>query len=101
PYNSTNFTNNPSNAGNFVIDPHTGQLTGTPNTVGLFDITVCVSEYRNGQLLGVLRRDFEFTVAQCDIPIAAIPQIGTNGGTGVFIVQCKNLTVNFVNNTYN
>ncbi|MDB5283492.1 MAG: hypothetical protein JWO06_2567 [Bacteroidota bacterium] len=101
PYTATNFTNNPSNTANFTINSHTGLLTGTPNTIGIFDVTVCVSEYRNGQLLGVLRRDFQFTVAQCNTPIAAIPQIGTNNGTGVYIVNCHSLTVDFINNSYN
>ncbi len=101
PYSSTNFTNNPPNANDLTINPQTGLLSGTPNNIGIFDITVCVSEYRNGQLLSVLRRDFQFSVTQCNIPIAAIPQIGVNQGIGIFTIDCKSLKVDFVNNTYN
>lgn len=100
PYNSTNFTNSTPTINDLAIDPQTGLLTGIPNTSGLFDITVCVSEYRNGQLLNVLRRDFQFTVAPCSIPIVTVPQVGQHAGIGVYTTDCKNLTVNFVNSSY-
>ena len=101
PFSSTNFTNNPASIGDLTINPQTGLLTGVPNTAGLFDITVCVSEYRNGQLINTLRRDFQFTVAQCNIPIAAVPDISINHGVGVYTLDCKTLTVNFTNTSYN
>ena len=101
PYSASDFTNSPSNGSNLVINPQTGLLTGTPNGIGIYDVTVCVSEFRNGQLLGVLRRDFQFNVAQCNIPIAAVPEIGFNNGVGIYTINCKNLTVSFLNNTYN
>jgi len=101
PFSASNFTNDPATSSDFAIDPQTGLLTGTPNTAGLFDITVCVSEYRNGQLINVLRRDFQFTVAQCNIPIAAVPDVFINHGVGVYTLDCKSLTVNFTNTSYN
>jgi len=101
PYSSSNFTNNPATVNDLTIDPVTGLLTGTPNTAGIFDITVCCSEYRNGQLLNVLRRDFQFTVTQCSAPIAAVPDVFINHGVGVYTIDCKSLTVNFTNTSYN
>ncbi|MFK8104566.1 MAG: PKD domain-containing protein [Saprospiraceae bacterium] len=53
------------------IDPNTGLLTGTPTTLGQFVVGVCVSEFRNGQLIGQIRRDFQFNVANCDPVVAA------------------------------
>ena len=101
PYSASNFTNNPS-VNDITINPQTGLLTGTPNQIGIFDITVCVSEYRNGQFLGTVSRDFQFTIAQCNAPVAAVPEIGvTASGEGIYVVDCKNFTVNFVNNTFN
>ncbi len=100
PFSAANFTNNPSTANNLTIDPQTGLLTGTPNAAGLFDITVCVSEYRNGQLINTLRRDFQFTVTQCNIPIVTVPQVAVNHGIGVYTIGCKSLTVNFTNSSY-
>lgn len=101
PYSASNFTNNPSTANNLAIDPVSGLLTGTPNSNGIFDVTICVSEYRNGQLLNVLRRDFMITVAQCDIPIASVPVVSINHGVGVYTVDCKSLQVNFTNTSHN
>lgn len=87
PSPASTFTDVPYNAGftaldpitaapDFAIDPATGQITGTPTQVGLFVIGVCVSEYRNGQLLSTVMRDFQFRVVNCDPNIisAAQPQ---------------------------
>ncbi|AEV34243.1 hypothetical protein Oweho_3292 [Owenweeksia hongkongensis DSM 17368] len=46
----------------FSIDPATGILSGTPNQLGKFAIGICVNEYRNGVLIGKVRRDYQFTV---------------------------------------
>ena len=99
-YDSANFTNSPSNSNDIKIDSATGMLTGIPNAVGIYDITVCVSEYRNGQLLNILRRDFQVTVAPCNIPIASLPQIGVDNGIAVYPSTCKSLTVSFISTSY-
>jgi len=72
------------------IDPHTGLITGEPNIQGRFVIGVLVKEYRNGQLISIVRRDFQYEVGVCaelDVQIDA-PD-----------AQCDNLTVEFGNNT--
>lgn len=66
PYNALNFTNSPSNNNDLTINAATGLLTGIPNTIGFFDITVCVGEYRHGQFLGTMRRDYQFYIGQCN-----------------------------------
>lgn len=103
PYSASNFLNNPSSVNNLKIDANTGVMTGTPNTIGMFVVAVCVSEYRNGIFLGQMRRDFQFNVAPCNIPIAGIPSTDINPQTGIgtYILTCKNYTVNFINTTYN
>ena len=46
----------------FTINQQTGLLSGTPNSAGVFNYGVCVSEYRNGIYLGNTMRDFQVTV---------------------------------------
>lgn len=61
-------------AGNPVIqiDPQTGVISGTPQLNGQFVVGVCVEEYRNGQLLSVTRRDFQFNVTDCAPQVTAL-----------------------------
>ena len=72
------------------IDPVTGVITGTPNTVGQFLVGVLVEEWRNGELLSKVRRDFEYNVRACE-DIANIS----------FDVEdelvCDGLTINTIN----
>ena len=70
------------------IDSETGWLTGTPNTIGQFVVGVCVEEYRDGELISITRRDFQYNVGICGIP-ESIP-ITTE-------VSCEGTTVTFDN----
>ena len=106
PYNANNPTNNPSNANNFSIDPTTGLLTGIPNQSGLFIVSVAVSEYRNGVLIGQTIRDYQFNIVTCNIPkVNLVYQPGTYNpisNIGVYSFECSSDSVNFNNvNFYN
>jgi len=77
------------------IDSVTGLLTVTPNTIGQFDVGVCVSEYRNGVLLSIHRRDFQFNVTECTpASVAALPTVlnGCDGFTFTFPNLSQNAT---------
>lgn len=80
----------PSSIATLQVNPQTGQLTAYPEISGQFVVGVMVEEYRNGQLLSVLRREFQYNVGDCallDVQIEAPA------------AQCDNLTVQFGNNT--
>lgn len=47
------------------IDLETGRISGTPTTVGQFLVGVQVEQYRNGVLLSVSKRDFQYNVRLC------------------------------------
>lgn len=75
-----------------TIDRHTGRLTAVPSIIGQFVIGVCVSEYRNGQLIGQTRRDFQYNVGECGEVQAVIVAPD---------VQCEDLSVSFENSSPN
>lgn len=78
------------------IDPVTGIMTGTPTAVGRYIVTVCVDEYRNGNLINSVSRDVQFVVTNCSKTVVAdIPELPDEPNT--FTVQCKGYTVKFVN----
>lgn len=100
PYN----TNSPLTASPPLhIDPATGLLTGTPTVTGQYVVGICVREYRNGVLLGEVRRDFQFNVAPCiynvraDIPVIDVPPGTPSDIKGVYSYECAALNVDFVN----
>ncbi len=77
----------------FAIDPNTGVLTGTPNLVGQWVVGVCVREYRNGNLIGIHMRDYQYNVTPCPgIIVSSVPSQTT---------FCFGYTVNFLNNSVN
>ena len=48
-----------------TINSETGEITGVPNTIGQFEVGVCVKEYRDGVVLSKIQRDFQFNVKEC------------------------------------
>lgn len=71
------------------IDPVTGHITGRPNTIGQFVITIVITSYRNGRELTQTRVDFQYNVRACrDVPVADFTSPGLN---------CDGLSMNFTN----
>jgi gliding motility-associated-like protein len=54
-----------------AIDSLTGVLTVTADIIGQFVVGVCANEYRDGELLSTIRRDFQYNVRECP-PLVAI-----------------------------
>jgi gliding motility-associated-like protein len=86
-----------------TINPQTGLLRVAPTQIGQFVVGVCVREYRNGQLLGVHQRDFQFNITPCATNVNANLDLSSN-----FIPippnlyeACGQYMVNFINNSQN
>jgi hypothetical protein len=71
PYTSFVFPENYSavqplgESANLVIDSQTGIITGTPVIIGDYMLGVCISEYRNGNLLSVSEKVLRIRVTDC------------------------------------
>lgn len=74
--------NNPLGASPFSLNPVTGLLTGTPNSIGQFVVGVKVTEYRHGISISQTLRDFQFNVLNCPAPppTLAIANMTLNNG---------------------
>lgn len=61
------------------IDPATGGLTVTATNLGLHVFSVEAEEFRNGRLIGRVRRDFQLLVVDCPNLPPPTPQVFANG----------------------
>ena len=83
------------------IDRHTGLITGVPMIQGQFVITVVAEEYRNGQKIGEINRDFQFNVAQCDPTVfARIESALVIDESKAIMRSCGEFTVPFRDSSY-
>jgi gliding motility-associated-like protein len=83
-----------------TINPITGEITGTPNLLGQFVVTVCVKEFRNGKLLSTVQREFQFNVADCSPTVAAVIDTASVIGGSFQINSCGNKTVTLINKSF-
>ena len=76
-----------------VINPTSGLMQVTPTELGQFIYGICVSEYRNGHLIGVTGRDFQVNVISC--PAITVASIFSP------IISCGTLDAEFQNTSFN
>ena len=81
------------------INLSTGFLNGNPTILGQWVVGVCVSEYRNGVLIGTHHRDFQFNVINCPFVVHAgiTSQTTSNNGSGTG--YCNGYTISYSNNS--
>ncbi len=76
-----------------VIDPNTGAMFAVPPAVeNQYLVGVCVSEFRDGKLLSVVKRDFEYNVRTCGRAPVAIAEPDA-------FQKCNSLEIDFTNST--
>jgi gliding motility-associated-like protein len=79
------------------INPVTGFLKGRPTQLGQYVFAICVTEWRNGQIVSVIRRDFQFNVSgDCKGPVSQIEDQVENPNTLCIgrTIQFKSISAN-------
>jgi gliding motility-associated-like protein len=59
-----------------AIDPVTGMITGSPDKIGRYLVTVCCYEWRAGVLIDSVTREFQYIVINCDSKVVYQPYAG-------------------------
>jgi gliding motility-associated-like protein len=92
PYSAVNY-NSPFQADNplgssVTINPNTGLISGISPAQGIYVVTVCVQEIRQGIVIATQRKDLQIKAGGCDIAKAQLdPQY----------ITCDGFTMNFSN----
>ena len=55
---------------NVVVNQETGMITGTAPSSGVYVVTVCVEERRNGIVIATQRKDLQISITECSIAAA-------------------------------
>lgn len=60
--------------GDVKIDSKTGLISGIAPNRGIYVVTVCVEEIRDGKVIAVQRKDLQIFIAPCSVTAAALPE---------------------------
>ncbi len=72
PYNYPDFSEMAPLGNAVQVDPNTGLITGIAPASGIYVVTVCVQEIRNGQIIATQRKDLQIFIADCSIASASL-----------------------------
>jgi len=61
------------------MDAETGMFTIMPESLGQFLVGMCVEEYRDGELLSITTREFQYNVVRCSNEIVSNFTVAQNG----------------------
>ncbi len=80
------------------LDEKTGLMFGNPTDIGQYLVGVRIKEFRNGELIGTVQRDFQFVVTPC----APVVDAFVKGGNLVDVDKlelryCGKDTITFIN----
>ena len=96
PYASVEYANPYSGASplgsNVTIDTKTGLIKGiAPGSTGMYNIAVCITEYRNGVAIAVTKKEILVTVADCTLSAASLQPS---------YISCNSFSFTFQNESY-
>ncbi len=97
-YNGGFNANDPLGGNSLTINPATGVITGVPPALGQYVVGVKVDEYRNGNKINTVYRDFQFNVINC--PPLPFPGIGPVNACSGLNVQFTNTSVPLAGNSF-
>lgn len=72
PYNFPGFSETAPLGNTVQVDPNSGLITGIAPPSGIYVVTVCVQEKRNGQIIATQRKDLQIFIAGCSIASASL-----------------------------
>ncbi len=72
PYASPAYSASQPLGSGISVNGNTGLIQGVAPAAGIYVVTVCVEEIRNGQVIAVQRKDIQINVADCSIASASL-----------------------------
>lgn len=81
-----------------TVDSKTGMMCGIAPTPGIYVVTVCVDEIRNGKRIATQRKDLQIKVGDCNVA-KSVPAIFDINGIKIRpeAAGCRSFTYNFAN----
>lgn len=97
PYQGSYSAGQPLGSG-VTIDPQTGMMCGTAPAPGIYVVTVCVDEIRNGVTIATQRKDLQIKVGDCNVA-KSLPVVFDEAGTRIRpeAAGCRSFTYSFAN----
>lgn len=81
-----------------TVDSKTGMMCGIAPGVGIYVVTVCVQEIRNGKVIATQRKDLQIKIGDCNVA-KAVPAIFDINGVKLNpdVAGCRSFTYTFAN----
>jgi gliding motility-associated-like protein len=81
-----------------TVDPKTGMMCGIAPATGIYVVTVCVTEFRNGVAIATQRKDLQIKVGDCNVA-KAVPAIFDASGIRIRpeAAGCRSFSYSFAN----
>jgi len=90
-YYAPTYTGNSPLGSGVAINTSTGLITGMAPVAGIYVVTVCVKEFRNGILIATQRKELQVKISDCDIAKVTLEPNG--------YINCDNYSLSFSNLT--